>query len=77
MCLDPVSAAVAYGASQLGGDEGGEDEGGEDGGEDKSISAVRGVDDDPQPQLNTSMAEKYPKNPLAKYTGYFKNVKLI
>ena len=58
--------------------EGGEDEGGEDeGGEDKSISAVRGVDDDPQPQLNTSMAEKYPKNPLAKYSGYFKTIKII
>lgn len=53
--------------------EGGEDEGGED----KSISAVRGVDDDPQPQLNTSMAEKYPKNPLAKYSGYFKTIKII
>ena len=43
----------------------------------KGISAVAGEDDDPKPQLNTAMAEKYPKNPLAKYTGYFKNVKLI
>ena len=58
--------------------EGGEDEGEEDGGGDgKGISAVAGQDDDPKPQLNTAMAEKYPKNPLAKYTGYFKNVKLI
>ena len=58
--------------------EGGEDVGGEDGsGDGKDISAVAGQDDDPKPQLNTAMAEKYPKNPLAKYTGYFKNVKLI
>ena len=58
--------------------EGGEDEGGEDeGGDGKGISAVAGQDDDPVPQFNTAMAEKYPKNPLAKYTGYFKNVKLI
>ena len=58
--------------------EGGEDEGGKDGGGDgKGISAVAGQDDDPVPQFNTAMAEKYPKNPLAKYTGYFKNVKLI
>ena len=64
-------------STEGGEDEGGEDEGGEDGGEDKSISAVRGVDDDPQPQLNTSMAEKYPKNPLAKYSGYFKTIKII
>ena len=53
--------------------EGGEDEGGDG----KGISAVAGQDDDPVPQFNTAMAEKYPKNPLAKYTGYFKNVKLI
>ena len=53
-------------------------EGGEDGdGEGKAISAVAGQTDDPKPQLNKDMAEKYPKNPLAKYTGYFKNVKLI
>ena len=52
-------------------------EGGEDGGDGKGISAVAGQDDDPVPQFNTAMAEKYPKNPLAKYTGYFKNVKLI
>ena len=65
-------------STEGGEDEGGEDEGGEDeGGEDKSISAVRGVDDDPQPQLNTSMAEKYPKNPLAKYSGYFNTIKII
>ena len=58
--------------------EGGKDEGGKDeGGDGKGISAVRGQDDDPVPQFNTAMAEKYPKNPLAKYTGYFKNVKLI
>lgn len=51
---------------------------GEDGGgEGKAISAVAGQTDDPKPQLNKDMAEKYPKNPLAKYTGYFKNVKLI
>ena len=59
-------------------DGGGEDGGGKDGGGDgKGISAVAGQTDEPQPQLNKDMAEKYPKNPLAKYTGYFKNVKLI
>ena len=51
--------------------EGDDEKGGE------NISVVKGKEEEPKPQLNTAMAEKYPKNPLAKYTGYFKNVKLI
>jgi hypothetical protein len=58
------------------GEDKGEGEGEEEGDGEDDISAVKGKEDAP-PVYNQEMQKKYPKNPLAKYSGYFKKIKII